>query len=169
MGPHSQKIQGESLRRGWIQVPWQYCLDGYLHLLDLLFSKSSSFSVTPYSIPMTQELLLSSFTLSCIMRETRAQKGKSFTQVTQRMPRRPRLEPTSTRAPNHFDGNRALMVRALQIQGTKMDSNYSAEWEFPVTLSITGHLLLLSLRDPSGPLFASRVRSSPMCPLHSAP
>lgn len=46
-----------------------------------------------------------------------------------------------------------------------MDSNYSAQWEFPLTLSITGHvILLLSLRDPSGPLFASRVRSSPTAP-----
>lgn len=40
----TRKIQGWSLRNGWIQVPWQYYLDLYLYLLDLLFTQSASFS-----------------------------------------------------------------------------------------------------------------------------
>lgn len=59
--PHNWKIQGESLRSGWIQVPWQYYLDLYLCLLDLLFTKSISFSVVPHNIPTRQGLLLSTF------------------------------------------------------------------------------------------------------------
>lgn len=47
------------------------------------------------------------------------------------MPGRSSFEPTHTHALKHFGGNGVLVV-TVWVQGTKVDSKYSTQWELPL-------------------------------------
>lgn len=156
-------------------MPWQYCLDLYFHLLDLLFSKSAPFSDTLQHSHSTGTVIL----LILHRGEPRAQGGEVVysSHSGKGIPGRSGLEPTSTHAPNHLDGNGCwwqLCGYKGPSKGPRWIPSTVLSGNFPWTLSITGHLilpstvLLLSLKGPSGLLFAS-TPFQPQCPLRSAP